>query len=733
MVSFPFFKQLDSMDCGPTCLRMIAHHYGRRFSVQKLRELSYISHQGVSLLGISEAAEKIGFRTLGARLNFEKLTEVPLPCIVHWHHNHFVVVYKIVQKKNTTCVYAADPAHGLLKYTKKEFLNCWLSTISEGEEKGFGLLIEPTPDFYLADDEKSARSNFFYIFSYLKPHKRFFFQLAIGLLLGSLLQLMLPFLTQSMVDFGISNQNIAFVYLVLVAQLMLLISRTSVDFIRSWILLHISTRINIALISDFLIKLMKLPMVFFDSKNLGDIMQRIGDHTRIEQFLTNSSLSILFSFINLLIFSIVLLIYSVNIFALFLTGSILYTLWITLFMKRRRDLDYKRFDQLAANQSNLFQLVTSMQEIKQNNSERQKRWEWERIQVRLFRVSIKSLTLSQYQQFGSIFINEIKNIMISFLAAKSVIDGSMTLGMMLAVQYIIGQLNGPIEQMIGFVQMAQDAKISFERLAEIHKKDDEDQVCEGKLTKLPDNRSIILQNIVFQYQGPKSEKVLEDINFTIPQNKITAIVGASGSGKTTLMKLILGYYPPVKGEIRLGETGLDNIHIKEWRNACGVVMQDGFIFSDTIANNITISDEHPDKKRLLHAVKVANIQDFIVGSLPMAYNTKIGSEGHGLSQGQKQRILIARAVYKNPEFIFFDEATNALDANNEMIIMKNLSQFFEGKTVVIVAHRLSTVKNADQIVVLEKGRIIEIGNHNELTAGKGAYYNLVKNQLELGA
>lgn len=732
MTSFPFFKQLDSMDCGPTCLRMIAHYYGRSISVQTLRELSFITRQGVSLLGISEAAEKIGFRTIGARLNFEKLIEVPLPCIVHWHYNHFVVVHKIKQKKNTTYVYVADPGHGLLKYTKKEFLNCWLSTISEGEEKGFGLLLETTPEFYLADDEKSARTSFFYIFSYLKPHKKFFFQLAIGLLLGSLLQLLLPFLTQSMVDFGISNQNIAFVYLILIAQLMLFISRTAVDFIRSWILLHISTRVNIALISDFLIKLMKLPMGFFDSKNLGDIMQRIGDHTRIQQFLTGSSLTILFSFINLIIFSIVLLIYSVKIVALFIIGSILYTLWIILFMKRRRDLDFKRFDQLAANQSNLFQLVTSMQEIKQNNSERQKRWEWERIQVKLFKVNIKSLTLSQYQQVGSIFINEIKNILISFLAAKSVIDGTMTLGMMLAVQYIIGQLNGPIEQMIGFIQMAQDAKISFERLAEVHLKDDEDQLDAGKLTKLPDNRSIILQNVVFQYEGPKSEKVLEDITLTIPQNKITAIVGASGSGKTTLMKLILGYYPPVKGEIKLGETGLNSIHIKEWRNACGAVMQDGFIFSDSIANNITISDEYPDKKRLLHAVKVANIQDFIVGSLPMAYNTKIGSEGHGLSQGQKQRILIARAVYKNPEFIFFDEATNSLDANNERVIMENLDQFFKGRTVVIVAHRLSTVKNADQIVVMEKGRITEIGNHNELTARKGAYYNLVKNQLELG-
>jgi ATP-binding cassette subfamily B protein len=732
MASFPFFRQLDSMDCGPTCLRMIAQYYGKRFSVQKLRELCFITHQGVSLFGISEAAEKIGFRTLGARLNFDKLMEVPLPCIVHWHHSHFIIVYRIVKKRNKTLIFVADPAHGLLKYKKEEFLNSWYSTLSEGEDKGFGLLIEPTPDFYKVDDEKLFRSDFFYLFSYLKPHKKFFVQLGLGLLLGSLLQLVLPFLTQSMVDFGISNQNIGFVYLVLIAQLMLFVTRTTVDFIRSWILLHISTRINIALISDFLIKLMKLPMGFFDTKNLGDIMQRIGDHTRIEQFLTNSSLGIIFSFINLMIFSIVLLIYSFQIFTLFIIGSILYTLWITIFMKSRRNLDYKRFDQLAANQSNLFQLVTSMQEIKQNNGERQKRWEWERIQTRLFKVSIKSLTLSQYQQFGSVFINEIKNILISFLAAKSVIDGHMTLGMMLAVQYIIGQLNGPIEQMISFVQMAQDAKISFDRLAEIHQKEDEDQIFEGKLMELPDRRSIILQNIVFQYEGPNSEKVLDDINLIIPQNKITAIVGASGSGKTTLMKLILGYYLPKNGIIKLGDTDLDNIHIKEWRSVCGVVMQDGFIFSDTIANNITFSDEHLDKKKLLHAVRVANISDFITESLPMGYNTKIGSEGHGLSQGQKQRILIARAVYKNPEFIFFDEATNALDANNEKIIMDNLNQFFRGKTVVIVAHRLSTVKNADQIIVMEKGRIIETGDHLALTSSKGVYYDLVKNQLDMG-
>jgi ATP-binding cassette, subfamily B, bacterial len=731
MASFPHYKQLDSMDCGPTCLRIIAHHYGRRLNIQVLRDLSYLSRQGVSLLGISEAAEKVGFRTLGARLSFEKLTELPLPCIVHWRQNHFIVVYRIKQKRNSTNIYVSDPAHGLLKYSKKEFLNNWHSTIHRGEENGFGLIIEPTPDFYTVEDEKPVR-NFSFLFSYLKPHRKFISQLALGLLLGSLLQLLLPFLTQSMVDFGITNQNISFVYLVVIAQLMLYISRTAVDFIRSWILLHISTRINISLISDFLIKLMKLPMAFFDSKNLGDIMQRIGDHSRIEQFLTTSSLNILFSLINLFVFSIVLFTYSVKIVILFLIGSLLYTLWILLFMKRRRDLDYKRFDQLAANQSNLFQLITSMQEIKQNNSERQKRWEWERIQVRLFKVSIKSLSLSQYQQVGSVFINEVKNILISFLAAKSVIEGNMTLGMMLAVQYIIGQLNGPIEQMIGFVRIAQDARISFERLAEIHLKDDEEQFSDGKLVNLPEKRSIEIKNLGFCYQGPKSEKVINDFNLIIPENKITAIVGASGSGKTTLMKLILGYYPPTEGEIRLGDTALNNIDIKEWRNACGVVMQDGAIFSDTIAKNITLYDEKPDMERLLQAVKIANVKDFIESNLAMTYNTKIGNEGHGLSQGQKQRILIARAVYKNPEFIFLDEATNSLDANNEKVILKNLNLFFEGKTVIIIAHRLSTVKNADQIIVLENGRVIEIGDHNELTSKKGAYYNLVKNQLELG-
>ena len=747
-MAFKHFLQLDAKDCGPTCLRMVAMHYGKNYTLQELRERCFITREGVSLLGISEASEQIGFRTIGVRISFEQLTEeIQLPCIVHWKQNHFVVVYQITMskkgfnnqmfsgkdKKGKGRVYIADPAYGLIKYSEKEFLEGWISTKTEGENKGVALLLEPTPNFYENEDEKFDKTKFSFLLKYIKPHKRFFLQIILGMLLGSLLQLIFPFLTQSIVDKGIGNQNIAFIFLVLIAQFILIISRMSVDFIRNWILLHISTRINISLISDFLIKLMKLPIGFFDTKMTGDIMQRIGDHTRIEQFLTSSSLSILFSMFNLVIFSVVLAIYNLEILAIFLAGSIIYFLWVWLFMKKRRELDFKRFAQASENQSNVIQLITGMQEIKLNNCEKQKRWKWERIQVKLFKVSIKSLALSQYQQIGGIFFNETKNILITFLAAYSVIKGNMTLGMMMSVQYIIGQLNSPIDQMINFMQSAQDAKISLERLGEIHLKEDEDNGNDDKISIIPENKSLNISNLNFQYEGPHSEMVLKNINLHIPEGKITAIVGSSGSGKTTLVKLLLGFYSPVNGEIKVGDISLQHFNNRIWRQQCGAVMQDGFIFSETIAENIAISEETINKQKLLHAVKVANIQEFIE-SLPLAYNTKIGQEGSGISQGQKQRILIARAVYKNPEYIFFDEATNALDANNEKIIMSNLNDFFKGKTVVVVAHRLSTVKNADQIVVLEKGEIVEIGTHIELTTKnqRGAYFELVKNQLELG-
>jgi ATP-binding cassette, subfamily B, bacterial len=716
------------MDCGPTSLCMIAKYYGKTYTQQTLRERCYITREGVSMLGTSDAAESIGMRTMGVRISFEKLAEeVLLPCIAHWRQNHFIVVYKI---KNNI-VYVADPAHGLVKYTKEEFLGGWVSTRKDGEDQGLCLLLEPTPDFYKAEDESLNKSSFRFLFSYLRPFKKFLIQLFVGMLVGSLLQLVFPFLTQSIVDFGINNQDIDFITLILISQLALFMGRSSVEFIRSWILLHISTRINISLISDFLIKLMKLPIGFFDTKMIGDIMQRIGDHRRIESFLTTSTLNILFSFINLIIFGVVLAIYDLRIFTIFLVGSVLYVIWIYLFMKKRRELDFKRFAQLSDNQSNLFQIITGMQEIKLNNCEKQKRWEWERIQAKLFRVNIKNLSLSQYQQVGSIFINQTKNIFITYFAAKGVIDGNMTLGMMLAVQYIIGQLNSPIEQLIGFMHTTQDAKISLERLGEIHLKKDEEDPDEEKVTILPASRTLTVSDLTFHYEGPHSESVLKDINLVIPENKTTAIVGVSGSGKTTLIKLLLGFYGPSKGDIRVGDIDLANISSRLWRQKTGVVMQDGFIFSDTIAKNIAVSDEVVDKQRMLEAAQLANVHEF-VETLPLGYNTKIGQEGHGLSQGQKQRILIARAAYSNPEYLYFDEATNALDANNERAIMERLEEFFKGRTVVVVAHRLSTVKHADQIVVLDKGKIVELGTHDELTKLRGAYYNLVKNQLELG-
>jgi ATP-binding cassette subfamily B protein len=639
-----------------------------------------------------------------------------------------LVVYKITKKH----VFVSDPAHGKTRLTIEEFCKAWHSTKENGEDVGTALLLEPSPDFYTYEEEKQDKKGFLFLFQYLRPYKKFMVQLALGLLVGSLMQLILPFLTQSLVDIGINNQDIDFVYLILIAQLVLAVSRISVEFIRSWILLHMSTRINISLISDFLAKLMRLPISFFDTKMIGDIMQRIGDHRRVQSFLTSQTLSILFSFVNLLIFSIVMAIYSVKIVLIFFGFSFAYIGWILIFMKRRKDLDYRSFTQMSNNQSNLFQLINGMQEIKLNNCEKQKRWEWESIQAKLFRISIKGLNLSQTQQAGSFLINETKNILITVIAATAVISNDITLGMMLSIQYIIGQMNAPIGQFIGFIHAAQDAKISLERLGEIHNKEDEEKIEENKIRILPDNKNITLENLLFQYEGPHSEKVLNNINLEIPANKTTAIVGTSGSGKTTLVKMLLGFYEPVKGRIKIGSNTLTNYSNSWWRSKCGAVMQDGFIFTDTIAKNIAISSEKIDTEQLLYAVKKANIQDFIE-SLPLSYNTKIGAEGHGLSQGQKQRILIARLIYKNPDFLFFDEATNSLDTENERVIMENMKEIYKGKTVVVVAHRLSTVKNADKIVVLKSGEVIEEGTHQELIKKRGGYYNLVKNQLELGS
>ncbi len=745
------------------------------------------------MLGISEADEAIGFRTMGVKIPFEKLAaEAPLPCIIHWDQNHFVVLYDVkganggwmsrikggrkapkhsvldgdvqpqpfIQNFSISegqiifpptlspvdpdsrftpkgTVYVADPGKGLVAYSAEEFCQHWLSSQTDGQGEGVVLLLEPTPAFFEQDDEPQTAYSFERVFAYLWQYKRLLAQLALGLAVGSGLQLLFPFLTQSVVDVGVNTQNVSFVYLVLGAQLMLMAGRLSVEFIRSWILLHISTRVNLSILSDFLIKLMRLPVSFFDSKQFGDIMQRIGDHHRIESFLTGQTLSVLFSGVNLVIFGGVLAMYNMPIFGIFMVSSLLYIGWVMLFLRQRRKLDFKRFDVSAKNQSSIVQLIQGMQEIKLAGAERPMRWAWERLQARLFRLQMKGLALSQYQQAGAFTINEGKNIFITFLAAQAVINGQLSLGAMLAMQQIVGQLNSPIEQLIGFVQSLQDAKISLERLNEIHTLEDEEPADRPVATSLPEARGLQLKNVSFQYVGAGNEPVLQGIDLSILEGKTTAIVGMSGSGKTTLLKLLLKFYESTKGEIRLGEASLKNVSHSFWRSQCGVVMQDGFLFSDTIARNIAVGVERIDAQRLDNAVRVANLREF-VDSLPSGYHTKIGAEGSGISQGQRQRILIARAVYKDPQYLFFDEATNALDANNEAVIVQNLNEFFRGgtenrRTVVVVAHRLSTVSHADQIVVLDKGQITEVGTHADLVDKRGDYWRLVKNQLELGA
>ena len=730
--SFKCIIQSDSMMCGITCLQMVCKHFGREVSLRTLSKLCVATSEGVSMLGVNEAANKLGLRTMCARTDFDTLSKATLPCVLHWNQNHFVVLYKV---RKGRIFYVADPGKGLVKYNLEEFGKHWVSTASQGEEKGIAMFLVPTLEFYSHkvdnEEEDGSPRSFQFLFGYIKQYRKYFGQIVLGLLVGSLLQLILPFLTQSIVDVGIKNQNIGFIWLILLGQLMLTISRTAIDFIRRWLLLHISLRINISLVSDFFIKLLKLPMSFFDTKLMGDLMQRMGDHSRVNTFLTQQTLSIVFSLFTFVVFSIVLLSYNWLIFAIFMLGSLLYGGWLALFLRRRKVLDYELFEQQAINNNKTYEFITSMQEIKLQDCEQRRRWEWEDVQADLFNVQMKSLKLQQTQEAGSIFINELKNIVITVVAATAVIHGQLTLGMMLAVQYIIGQLNSPVEQLMSFFYSVQDVKISLERINEIHRMDDENGKQGLETSVTDETKGIDMENINFKYDPHALKTIIDDVSLTIPKGKVTAIVGASGSGKTTLIKLMLGYYPVLGGQITIGGTDVNTLNKKWWRRQCGVVMQDGVIFSESIARNIAVDDKEIDKQRLQTAAEIACIHDYVMG-LPLKYNTKIGRDGVGLSQGQKQRILIARAVYKNPNYIFLDEATNSLDANNERMIVEHLDEFYKGKTVVIVAHRLSTVKNADQIVVLDKGKVVEIGNHEELTAKRGAYYNLVKNQLELG-
>ena len=724
---FPFFRQLDYRDCGPTCLRMVAKFHGKSFSREFLRDKAGITRLGVTMAGIADAAEIIEMRTLGMRVSLESLVnEVPTPFIVPWLQKHFVVVYKTSKTK----VFVADPAQGLLEYTHDDFLKAWTNTI---DKTGFVLILEPNAKFHSLDEDNTKKKGFSFLIPYIKPYKKLISQLFLGLLVGIAIQFITPFLMQSIVDTGVNTQNIPFIYLILIAQLVLFISQTLVRVFREWLLIHITNRVHIKMISDFLYKMLKLPVNFFETRNTGEHLQRIQDHNRIQNFVSSSTFAMLYSIILFVVFSFVLAYYNMKIFIVFFTGAILYVLWTFFFLKKRAELDFKRFDENSQSQTSLVQIINGVKEIKINNSQRKNRWKWEQIQISLFKTSISSLALAQYQSIGSGFINELKNIVITFLSATAVVSGDITLGMMLSIQYIVGQLNTPLSSFIGFIQVWQDAKISLERLMQVHLKKDEDELKDKKAKDLPISKDIIIKDLSFRYGGKSSPLVLKNINCIFPEGKTTAIVGASGSGKTTLIKLLLKFYPPTKGTIFIGNDDLSNIHNDFWRLNCGAVLQDTFIFNDTVAGNISESEQNEiiDRERLRTAAYISNIQEFIK-RLPNKFNTELGTSGIRLSGGQEQRIMIARAVYKNPDFLFFDEATSALDANNEKVIMEKLNEFIKNRTSVIVAHRLSTVKNADNIIVLENGEIVEQGNHKKLTNIKGKYYELVKDQLELG-
>lgn len=730
--TFPLDRQLDKMDCGPASLKMVAKHYGKYYSLQYLRDLCGNTREGVSLAGISHGAESIGLRSLAAQCSIQDLIEkVPFPVILHWDNSHFVVLYNVEEKRNGTArFYVADPARGYVDYSQEEFEDKWIKK-NKNKTSGIVLVLEPQADFKQRQaGEKAERGRHLEnIAGYFLPYKKSFLYLGIVMLLITGIQAVLPFISKAVIDVGIQTQDVSFINIVLIANLALIVSITLSSAVRDWILQHMSSRINIALISDYLIKLMKLPVSFFENKMLGDILQRANDHERIRSFIMNNSLNLVFSTLTFVIFGIILLIYNTTIFYIFIIGSTLYVLWVMGFLKFRRKLDWDYFELTAKNQSYWVETIGGIQDIKINNYEQAKRWKWEAIQARLFKVNLRILGINNIQNLGASFIDSVKNLLITFFCAKAVIAGEITFGVMISTQFIIGMLNGPVQQLISFMVSFQFAQISFQRLNEIQLLKDEEEGTGNNDMELTGRKDIILNNISFQYTHV-SPLILKNISLIIPEGKVTAIVGDSGSGKSTLLKLLLRLYKPSYGEILIGGMNINNIALRQWRDKCGAVMQDGKIFNDTILNNIILDDEKPDNDRLRKAVSTANI-GYEIEQLPLGYQTKMGENGRGLSGGQKQRVLIARALYKNPDILFFDEATNALDTINEQKITSALDEVFHGKTVIVVAHRLSTIRKADQIVVMRDGQVVEVGNHDSLMKRQGRYHQLVESQSEI--
>lgn len=720
---FPVEYQMDSQDCGPACLKIIAKHFGKFYSLQSLRDRCGITKEGVSLLDLSTGAESIGLRTLAIKCTIDDVVNsVPFPAIIFWKDSHFVVVYHA----NKKYIWVSDPAKGRIKYTHEEFKKGWYQ---KGAKQGVLLAIEPTAEFKDSKAEKEQRKNTFSsILKYFTPYQRNFTLIFVIMLLVTALQGMLPFISKAVIDVGIKTSDVNFINMVLIGNISILISVMIFNVIRDWILMHITARVNIALISDYLIKLMKLPVTFFENKLLGDILQRAQDHERIRSFIMNNSLSLIFSILTFVVFSIILLIYNAIIFYIFISGSILYTGWVLLFLNIRKKMDWEYFELLSKNQSYWVETVSSIQDIKIYNYEKHRRWKWEEIQARLYHVNKRVLAITNAQNLGAQFIESIKNMGIVFFCATAVIKGEITFGVMISTQFIIGMLNGPLVQFINFIVSAQYAKISFLRINEIKQLEDEEELLSvGSTTILPENKSLILDNVNFQYTA-NSPLVLHNIYLHIPENKVTAIVGGSGCGKSTLLKLLVRLYKPSYGDIKMDKMNVNAINLRQWRSMCGVVMQDGKIFSDTILNNIVLDDEHIDYEQLRKVCRIAQIEDEI-NAMPKGFETNIGENGRGLSGGQKQRLLIARALYRNPQYLFLDEATNALDTINEKKIVEALNNAFLQRTVIVVAHRLSTIRNADQIVVLDKGYIVEVGNHDSLMERKGHYFQMIASQM----